>query len=119
VQFIDCVFANHDASARGDDCVVRLHDQRCADRHGRRVRRREEPVDRDRTVAEHTFGTLVATANGVDAGTGEIDPGHVPAANTSPFARFLVPLASHRPNVTCAPATIPTLTAKVPVTLAF
>ena len=51
---------------------------------------------------EHTFGTLVATANGVDAGTAHISPGHVPAPNTSPFAdqpapsyaTFMVPLAS-------------------------
>jgi len=51
---------------------------------------------------EHTFDTLVATANGVDAGTAEIEPGHVPPPNTSPFAdqaspafaSFLVPLAS-------------------------
>lgn len=51
---------------------------------------------------DHTFGTLVATVNGIDAGTAQIDPGHVPAPNTSPFAdqpapafaTFLVPLAS-------------------------
>lgn len=51
---------------------------------------------------EHAFGNLVASANGVDAGTAQISPGHVPAPNTSPFAdqaadsfaTFLVPLAS-------------------------
>jgi hypothetical protein len=50
---------------------------------------------------EHSFGALDATVNGVDAGAAEIDPGHIPAANASPFAdqaspsfaRFLVPLA--------------------------
>ncbi|MEO8842872.1 MAG: hypothetical protein ABI591_10640 [Kofleriaceae bacterium] len=57
---------------------------------------------------EHSFGALVATVNGVDAGAAEIDPGHVPAPNTSPFAdqsspsfaTFLVPIASlHGPAV--------------------
>jgi hypothetical protein len=51
---------------------------------------------------DHTFGALVATANGVDCGQATIDPGHIPAANASPFAdqaspsyaTFLVPIAS-------------------------
>jgi hypothetical protein len=51
---------------------------------------------------DHTFGTLVATVNGVDAGAPAITPGEGPPSDSSPFndqssdsfARFLVPLAS-------------------------